>query len=56
MSDGYIYVLDRLGADDITEFWRCERRRLCKARIHVANGEIVKRINEHSHTVDLVLN
>ena len=52
VRDGYIYIFDRHGSDNITEFWRCERRRLCKARIHVKNGEIVKNINGHSHNAD----
>ncbi|XP_064097259.1 FLYWCH transcription factor 2-like [Macrobrachium nipponense] len=52
VRDGYTYGFDRHGADNSTEFWRCERRRLCKARIHVKNGEIVKNINDHSHNAD----
>ena len=51
-SDGYIYVFDRIGADQVTEFWRCEKRWQCKARVHVKDGEIVKFINVHSHAAD----
>ena len=51
-SDGYIYVFDRVGADQVTEFWRCEKRRQCKARVHVKDREIVKFINVHSHAAD----
>lgn len=51
-SDGYIYIFDRVGADQITKFWRCEKRRQCKARVHVKDGEIIKFVNVHSHAAD----
>ncbi|XP_042203114.1 protein tramtrack, beta isoform-like isoform X2 [Homarus americanus] len=51
-SDGYIYIFDKVGADQVTEFWRCEKRRQCKARVHVKDGEIVKFISVHSHAAD----
>jgi len=51
-SDGYIYIFDRVGADQVTEFWRCEKRWQCKARVHVKDGEIVKFINVHLHAAD----
>lgn len=47
--DGNIYVFDRNSAKEEIEFWICEERGRCKARIHVKNGVIIKKINEHSH-------
>lgn len=51
-SDGYINIFDRVGADQVTEFWTCEKRRQCKARVHVKDGEIIKLVNVHSHAAD----
>lgn len=48
-ENGFLYVFDRLSADENTEFWRCEQKRQCKARVHVVNGEVVKTINMHNH-------
>lgn len=41
-NDGFVYVFDKTSMDGSTEFWRCERRSECEARIHV-NGETVAR-------------
>ena len=48
--DGFLYIFDRFSADKETKFYRCERKDSCKARIHVRNEEIVKYINDHSHS------
>lgn len=54
-SDGFIYVFDALSKnDDEIRFWRCERRGTCKARIHTKNGEIIKKVNLHSHDASAV--
>jgi len=45
----FFYVFDKLSADQKTEFWRCEQKRHCKARIHIVNREFVKTINMHCH-------
>ena len=47
--DGYVYIFGRYAADKISQFWRCERKGCCKARIHVRYGGLIKQINEHSH-------
>uniref|UniRef100_A0A6P7GQI5 Uncharacterized protein LOC114340917 n=1 Tax=Diabrotica virgifera virgifera TaxID=50390 RepID=A0A6P7GQI5_DIAVI len=36
------------------KFGRCERRGMCKARIHTKNGEIIKKVNLHSHDASAV--
>jgi len=48
-SDGFSKV------DDQLLFWRCSKRlNGCKARLHTINGEVIKRINDHSHLEDNV--
>lgn len=49
VSEGFIYVLDKVSKDGSTEFWRCERRGQCKGRIHVREGSVVLVVNGHSH-------
>lgn len=49
VDDGYEYVFDRTSVDGTVQFWRCERRGRCKARIHVNDGQVIKKINPHSH-------
>lgn len=49
IDDGFLYVFDKTSVDGSSEFWRCERRGQCKARIHVNNGTVIKKINCHSH-------
>ncbi|KAF5274530.1 hypothetical protein FQA39_LY07142 [Lamprigera yunnana] len=48
-SDEFIYIFDKLSADDETEFWRYEQRRQCKARVGVKDGAAVKTVNVHTH-------
>lgn len=48
-ENGFLYAFDKLSADKKTEFWRCEQKRHCKARVHIVNREVVKTINMHSH-------
>lgn len=48
--NGFVYVFDTFSKSDIgVKFWRCDRRQMCKARIHTRNGEIIKEVNQHSH-------
>lgn len=48
-DDGFLYIFDNLSADEKTEFWRCEQKRHCKARVHIRHREVVKTINSHNH-------
>ena len=34
------------------QFWRCEKKGSCKARIHTIEGAVTKKVNEHSHESD----
>jgi hypothetical protein len=45
-----VYIFDKVSAkDDNLKFWRCEERGRCKARIHTFEGEVIKKLNVHSH-------
>lgn len=47
---GYMYVFQKTLANDV-QSWECLRRRknTCRARVKVANNEIVDRVNDHTH-------
>ena len=37
--------------------WECNQRRTAntsKAKIHVLNGQVIRRVNEHTHTTEIV--
>ena len=38
--------------DGETQFWKCDVRGSCKARLHIKNGRVVKRVNQHTHPGD----
>ncbi|XP_031338353.1 uncharacterized protein LOC116167424 [Photinus pyralis] len=49
-ENGFIYVFDTFSkSDNSIKFWRCEKRKECKARVHTRNGEVLKKINDHCH-------
>ncbi|KAL8583482.1 hypothetical protein ACOMHN_056292 [Nucella lapillus] len=37
LHEGYAYVMDRTKADNVTIFWRCEKRGECKGRLKTVN-------------------
>ncbi len=47
---GHIYVFEKKGSGK--DIWRCERRKECKARVHVTEGIVAQEVNEHSHAPD----
>ena len=54
---GFIYTLNRKSHD--VEYWVCEKRGICKARLHTHNNQVVKPTDpskiqsEHSHGSDI---
>jgi hypothetical protein len=49
-TGGFIYVFDAASKNDETvKFWRCERKQMCKARIHTRDGEVIRKVNVHTH-------
>ena len=55
VDGGYIYVKQKVLADNLTTVYECEQRRkgLCKAKIRVVDDNIVRYINEHTHAADI---
>lgn len=48
--DGCLYVFGGLSEGDLSvKFWHHEKIGWCKARIHTRNGEVIKKISQHSH-------
>ncbi len=52
--DNYVYQKERTNPDGDVMFWRCEKRGICKSRIHTEIGtdRILRRITPHSHAPD----
>ena len=50
IEGGFVYDRQRIIGD--TTHWQCERRGLCKARVHTNGMAIVKRTGEHLHESD----
>ena len=55
---GFIYTLNRKSHD--IEYWVCEKRGICKARLHTNNNQVVKPTDpstissDHSHSSDVI--
>ena len=52
VENGMSYTFEKTSKDGETQFWRCDARELCKARLHIRDGTVVRRINEHTHPGD----
>ncbi|KAI6646922.1 hypothetical protein LOD99_9114 [Oopsacas minuta] len=54
---GFTYTLNRKSHN--IEYWVCEKRGICKARLHTSNNQVVKPTDpsiipsEHSHSSDI---
>ena len=52
---GFLYVFDSTSKDDKElQFWRCEQKNRCKARLHTKAGKVQKELNSHSHEASAV--
>ena len=50
--EGHCYIFDEASkSDPEILFWRCERKDVCKARLHYKTNKILKVLNEHSHEI-----
>ena len=49
--NGFAYTVDKNGKGD-TVYWRCEKRKDCKARCKTVAGQVMKIVNEHTHFPD----
>ena len=52
IESGKSYSFEKSSKDGQTQFWRCDVRGTCKARLHIRNGVVVRRINDHTHSGD----
>jgi hypothetical protein len=49
--NGYLYRKERVCKDKV--LYACKKRGECKARIHVANDQILKEIGSHTHAPEV---
>ena len=52
IENGKSFTFEKTSKDGGTEFWKCDIRGTCKARLHIRNGQVVRRINTHTHPGD----
>ena len=52
IENGKSFSFEKNSKDGETQFWKCDVRGSCKARLHIKNGRVVKRINQHTHPGD----
>ena len=52
IEDGKSFSFEKHSKDGSIEFWKCDVRGTCKARLHIRDGRVVKRINRHTHPGD----
>ena len=50
IEGGFVYGQQRRVREVV--HWQCERRGICKARVHTQGSQIVKRTNQHLHEPD----
>ena len=52
-NGNYLYVHQKELANGM-EAWECEQRRpdMCKSRVKVSNGQVIDRVNQHTHAPD----
>jgi len=48
--EGFQYIFDKLGADQVTQYFRCRRRDIsCKGRLHIKDGVKFVKGNHGGH-------
>ena len=52
IENGKSFSFEKNSKDGETQFWKCDVRGSSKARLHIKNGRVVKRINQHTHPGD----
>lgn len=51
-DDAFVYVLNNTNADGSIQYWTCERKTICRAKIHVSNDRIISQVGDHTHGPD----
>jgi hypothetical protein len=51
-DDFFVYVLNNKNKDATIQYWTCEQKNQCRAKVHVSNGRVIKHVGEHTHRAD----
>ena len=52
-DDSFVYVLNNTNKDGSVQYWTCEKKGFCRAKIHVSNDRVVRVVGEHTHEPDV---
>ena len=52
IENGKSFSFEKNSKDGETQFWKCDVRGSCKARLHIRNGRVIRSINDHTHPGD----
>ena len=52
-DDAFVYVLNNKNKDGSVEYWTCEQKKFCKAKVHVSNDRVIRAIGDHTHGPDV---
>lgn len=48
-EQSYVYVLNNKNKDGSVEYWTCEEKIFCRAKVHVSNDKVIRAIGNHTH-------
>jgi len=48
-EQSYVYVFNNKNKDGSVEYWTCEQKILCRAKVHVSNDRVIRAIGNHTH-------
>ncbi|XP_068227468.1 uncharacterized protein [Palaemon carinicauda] len=50
IHEGYLFIFDATSkSDSELKFWRCEQKDRCKVRLHMKDGKVIRKLNQHTH-------
>ena len=52
-DDSFVYVLNNTNKDKSIQYWTCEKKGLCRAKIHVSNDRVIRAVSDHTHEPDV---
>jgi hypothetical protein len=52
-DDSFVYVLNNTNKDGSVEYWTCEKKGLCRAKIHISNDRVIRAVGDHTHEPDI---
>ena len=52
IEDGKSFSFEKDSKDGHTQFWKCDVRGTCKARLHIRDARVVRQINQHTQLGD----